>query len=76
MADHTILSTDYYVALYEDGQLRNQAKPCYLDAHTLMTIFPDAEYYDVPEDVYEAMEDDGYPQFLRDFPLQSCVRYR
>lgn len=71
----TILDGEYYNALYEDGRLKHQAKPDYLDAHTLVTVFPEAEYYTVPECVYEAMGD-SYPEDLADFPLEACTRYR
>lgn len=73
----TIISSDYYNAFYEDGVLKHQAKPDYLDSETLFTIFPDSEYYGVPYDLYEELlEGDGYPELLENFDLSRCNRYR
>lgn len=72
----TIISSDYYNALYEDGVLKHQGKPDYLDAETLFTIFPDSKLYGVPYDLYDELVEDGYPTNLSDFDLSRCDRYR
>jgi hypothetical protein len=74
----TIIRSDYYNAFYEDGILKHEAKPDYLNAETLFTIFPDSEYYGVPYELYEELVggEDGYPQHLKDFDLSRCDRYR
>lgn len=74
----TIISSDYFNAFYEDGILKHQSKPDYLDAETLFTIFPGSEMYGVPYDLYDELigQQDGYPQNLEDFDLSRCERYR
>lgn len=73
--NRTIIHSDFYSALYEDGVLKHQAKPDYLDTETLHTIYPDAEYYGVPYELYDEMLDDGYPENLSDFDLTRCDKY-
>ena len=74
----TIIHGDFYNALYENGKLKIQAKPDYLHAETLSNIFPDAEFYGVPYELYDELvgDKDGYPDDLIDFPLYVCDRYR
>ena len=73
----TIISSDYYNAFYVDGILKHEAKPDYLNAKTLLTIFPNSEYYGVPYDLYDQLLDgDGYPEHLKDFDLSRCDRFR
>lgn len=72
----TIITSDYYNALYEDGVLKHQAKPDYLHGETMATLFPDAEYYGIDYDDYEEILGDQYPSLLANFPLDRCDRYR
>lgn len=71
MTERFILQSDGFNALYEDGKLKDQAKPCYLDAETLLRLYPEAGYRFVPQEILE--EFDGYPQNLEDFPLDKCI---
>lgn len=72
----TIISSDYFNALYKNGKLEHQARPDYLNAETLATIYPNAELYGVPYDHYEEILGDEFPALLSDFPLDRCVKYR
>lgn len=73
----TILANDYFNALYEDGVLKQDGKPEYLDAETLARVDPTAEVYVVPQAVYDAVLDGaGYPRELANFPLDQCERVR
>lgn len=73
-----IISGEYYNALYEDGVLKHEAEPDYLDAETMLTLFPDASFYGVPWELYDELvgDHDGYPKQLADFPLLRCQKYR
>lgn len=72
-----IIQSDWYNALYEDGILKHQAKPDYLDAETMVTLFPEASLYSVDYESYEEiLNGDGYPTNLSDFPLERCTKYR
>lgn len=74
----TVITSDYYNALYEDGVLKHEAKPDYLHGETLYTIFSDSdsEFYGVDYDDYdELLGGDGYPELLSNFPLDRCHRW-
>lgn len=73
----TIIQSDWYNALYEDGKLIHQGKPDYLSTETMLTLFPEAEFYLVPYEKYDMVLDgDGYPENLSDFPLNECNKLR
>lgn len=74
----TIISGDYYNALYEDDVLKHQGEDDYLNVETLLTIFPDAELYSVPLEMYDELigDHDGYPNHLSEFPLDVCEKYK
>jgi hypothetical protein len=74
----TIISSDWYNALYEDGVLVHQAKPDYLDAETMHTLFSGSEaaFYSVDYDDYDdILGGEGYPYHLSEFPLDRCNRW-
>lgn len=72
----TIITSDYYNALYEDGVLKNQGKPDYLHGETMANLFPHAAVYGLESHYETLLEEDGYPVHLSDFPLEVCTRYR
>jgi hypothetical protein len=73
----TILSSDWYNALYEDGILKESGKPAYLDAETIARLHPDAQFFTVPQPVYDdVLNGEGYPPELSRFPLSRCTRLR
>lgn len=74
----TIIISDWYNALYEDGLLKVDAKPDYLHGETMITLFPDAEAYYVEYNLYDEIigNNDGYPFRLSDFPLDRCRKLK
>lgn len=72
----TIIISEWYNALYEDGTLKIEAKPDYLHGETMITLFPEADAYYVDYDQYEELIDDGYPPLLVDFPLDRCEKLK
>lgn len=70
MSKTAIIASDYFNALYENGTLSKSGKPEYLNGNTLALLHPDADYYSMPEDVYDELLDGvDYPEKLSDVPL-------
>lgn len=74
--EFTIVGSEWYVALYQNGVLFREAKPDYLHAETLHTLWPTAPFYWMSYEQYEeiVMDADGYPQLLADLPLDAMEK--
>ena len=77
MAKHTIISSDYYNALYTDNKLALSGKPDSLDAETLARVYPSASFYGMESDVYlDLLDGNDYPADIEQLPLERLTRYR
>ena len=72
-----LVSCDWFNAWYLDGQLADEGKPSYLDAETIQRLYPQAAWYEMPQDVYdEILDGAGYPKSLADLPLDRLQLIR
>ena len=77
MAEHMIISSDYFNALYTDGRLTLSGKPDRVDAETLARVHPTASVYGMDSDVYfDLLDGNGYPADAESLPLERLTRYR
>lgn len=74
--EYVIIGSEWYVALYLNGSLYREAKPDYLHAETLHTLWPEAPFYWMDYDLYDEliMEADGYPEHLDGLPLERMEK--
>ena len=69
-ADEIIVTSDYFNAWYQDGQLSDQGDPDRLDGETLARLYPQAAWYEMPAGVYdEILDGAGYPARFEDLPV-------
>ncbi|MGI8306987.1 hypothetical protein [Saccharopolyspora hattusasensis] len=77
MPQHAIILSDYFNSLYTDGVLAESGKAKNFDGETLIRCHPDAEVYQMGDDVYnELLNGDDYPPRIEDVPLGRLERIR
>jgi hypothetical protein len=78
MNQYVIIESDWYNALYKNGQLSQQGKPEYLDSETMLRLLtPDnhVDYYVMSDEVYnDLLNGAGYPQDLDELPLDRMTK--
>jgi hypothetical protein len=75
--DQIIVTSDWYNAWYLNGQLADEGKPSYLDAETVQRLYPQAAWYEMPQDVYdEILDGAGYPARFEDLPVDRLRAIR